>query len=51
MNGDVGIPYYPKGEANKSEGAENKGGTMLSIQGQQRSKMSDESVDTPKCSS
>jgi hypothetical protein len=31
-------------------GAEDKGGIMLSIQGQQRNKMSNEYVDTPKCS-
>ena len=47
-SGDVGTPHYPRGEANKGEGAEDKGGSMLSIQGQQRNKMSNEYVDTPK---
>ena len=41
--------HYPKGEANKGKGAEDKGGSTLSFQGQQRNKISDESVDTPKC--
>jgi len=48
VSGDVGIPHYPRGAANKGEGAEDKGGIMLSIQGQQRDKMSDEYIDTPK---
>jgi len=37
-----------QGEANKGEGAEDKGGIVLSIQGQQRNKMSNEYVDTPR---
>lgn len=35
-------------EANKGEDAEDKGGIMLSIQGQQRNKTSNEYVDTAK---